>query len=105
MIGKMNNRKIKVFISGKVSGMPYLVAYGMFANTDRILSKMGYKVVNPCCLCKKDWSWLRCMMVCLWNLVWCDCIYQLDNWQESRGARIEYKWAKWLGKQVLTFKI
>lgn len=92
--------KIKAFISGKVSGMPYLVAYGKFADADRKLSKMGYEVVNPTNLCKKNWSWLRCMVVCLWHLAWCDCVWQLDNWQDSKGARIEYRWAKFLGKGI-----
>lgn len=96
----MKNNKVKAFISGKVSGMPYLVAYGKFANADRVLSKMGYEVVNPTKLCKATWSWYRCMAVCLWHLMWCDKVVQLDNWQESRGARIEYKWAKFLGKKI-----
>ena len=100
MIWKMKNNKVKAFISGKVTGMPYLVAYGKFANADRVLSQMGYEVVNSTKLCKKRWSWYRCMVVCLWHLMWCDKVFQLDNWQESRGARIEQKWAKFLGKKI-----
>lgn len=96
----MRTKKVKAFISGKVSGMPYYVAYGTFANAERNLSQMGYEVVNPTNLCKKNWSWLRCMVVCLWHLAWCDCVWQLDNWQYSKGARIEYRWAKFLGKSI-----
>lgn len=98
---KILNRKVKVFLSGKISGMPYLVAYGKFSNADRRLSQMGYQVVNPMKICKKNWSWLRCMVKCLWAILWCDTIHQLDNWRESRGARIEYKWAKFLRKRIL----
>ena len=94
-------RRTKVFISGKVSGIEYYVAYQTFANADRTLSAMGYTVVNPMKLCKKRWSWLRCMARCLWAIIFCDKIYQLDNWQESRGARIEQKWAKLLKKDFL----
>lgn len=101
---KTRRKQVKAFISGKVSGIPYYVAYGTFANAERKLSQMGYKVVNPTRLCKKKWSWLRCMVVCLWHLIWCDCVYQLQNWQDSRGAKIEYKWAKWLGKQIELLK-
>lgn len=96
----MKKDKIKVFISGKVSGMPYLVAYGKFSQADRVLSRMGYKVINPTKICKNKWSWLRCMVVCLWHLLWCDEVMQLDNWEESRGAKIEYKWARFLGKRI-----
>ena len=91
-------RRIKIFISGKVSGIEYYVAYQTFANADRMLSQQGYNVINPMKICKKRWSWLRCMAVCLWHLTWCHKIYQLDNWRDSCGARIEYKWAKLLKK-------
>lgn len=94
-------KRTKVFISGKVSGMDYLRAYQKFAEADRLLSQMGYSTVNPMKICKKHWSWLRCMIVCLWKLTWCDKIYQLDNWRSSKGARIEYRWAKLLKKEVI----
>ena len=98
---KRHNIHPKVFISGKISGIEYLVAYGKFCNADRKLSAMGYEVVNPMKICKKHWSWVRCMIKCLWAIYFCDKIYQLPNWQESRGARIEYKWAKLLKKRFV----
>lgn len=92
--------KTKIFISGKISGLNYYYAYHRFATAEKTLSKMGYKVVNPVCLCNKDWCWLRCMAVCLFHLLRCDAIYLLDNWQYSRGARIEYSIAKLLKKDI-----
>lgn len=97
----MKNSKEKVFISGKVSGIEYYVAYQTFANADRLLSQQGYNVINPMKICKKHWSWLRCMIKCLWAIMFCDKIYQLPGWQDSRGARIEYKWANFLRKRIL----
>lgn len=94
-------KRIKVFISGKVSGIEYYVAYQTFANADRQLSSMGYQVINPMKICRKNWSWVRCMIKCLWALYFCNKIYQLPNWEESRGARIEYRWAKFLRKRIL----
>ena len=107
--GAMDEREImkryhirtKVFISGKVSDLPYLVAYGKFSNAERMLQQMGYATVNPMKICKRDWSWVRCMIKCLWAIMWCDKIYQLPDWKESKGARIEYKWAKILNKRIL----
>ena len=101
MISIKKQHKVKVFISGKVSGLDYYVAYEQFSNIERKLWQMGYSAINPMCICRKNWSWLRCMIVCLWHLSWCDVMVQLNNWQESKGARIEYKWAKLLGKTIL----
>lgn len=101
-VGALDERKqTKVFISGKVSGIEYYVAYQTFANADRQLSSMGYEVINPMKICKKNWSWVRCMAKCLWAIYFCDKVYQLPNWQESRGARIEYRWAKLLNKRFV----
>ena len=101
-VGALDERKrMKVFISGKISGEEYYVAYGKFANAERVLASMGYEVVNPMKICKRDWSWVRCMIKCLWAIMWCDKIYQLPDWKESKGARIEYKWAKLLRKRIL----
>ncbi len=100
--GAQSERKrTKIFISGKVSGLEYYVAYQTFANADRQLSSVGYQVINPMKLCRKNWSWVRCMIKCLWHLTWCDKIYQLPNWKGSKGARIEYRWAKLLNKNFL----
>lgn len=100
--GAQSERKrTKVFISGQVSGLEYYVAYGNFSYADRRLSSMGYQVINPMKLCRENWSWLRCMAKCLWAIIFCHKIYQLDNWKESRGARIEYKWARFLKKEVI----
>ena len=101
-VGALDERKrTKVFISGQVSDLPYLVAYGNFSNAERMLVSMGYEVVNPMKICKKHWSWVRCMIKCLWAIYFCDKIYQLPDWKDSRGARIEYKWAKFLRKRIL----
>lgn len=93
--------RIKIFVSGKISGEDYYKAYRKFSDAEKYLESLGYRVVNPMVLCKKHWSWIRCMAVCLWHLVWCKGIYQLPDWRLSRGARIEYKIAKLLGKMVL----
>ncbi|MBR5476676.1 MAG: DUF4406 domain-containing protein [Bacteroidaceae bacterium] len=100
--GATDERKqIKVFISGKVSGLDRRTVLNNFITADRHLHALGYTSINPIHLCRYHWSWLRCMIVCLWHLTFCDRIYQLSNWRDSRGARIEYKWAKFLGKRFL----
>lgn len=101
-VGALDERKqTKVFISGKVSGIKYYVAYGKFSNAERMLQQMGYATVNPMKICKENWSWLRCMIKCLWAIFFCDKVYQLEDWKDSKGARIEYRWAKLLRKRIL----
>lgn len=101
-VGALDERKrTKVFISGKISGEEYYVAYGKFANAERTMQQMGYDTVNPMKICRKNWSWLRCMTKCLWAIIFCDKVHQLPDWKDSKGARIEYRWAKFLRKRIL----
>lgn len=93
----MNN---KIFISGQVSGIDYKTAKYNFLRAERYWQKKGYQVVNPTKLCNKNWSWIRCMIVCLWNLAKCRYVYFLPNYVYSRGATIELKAAKLLNKVI-----
>ena len=97
----IKSARIKVFISGKVSGEDYYAALRKFCDAEKHLEKIGYNVINPMMLCRREWSWLRCMIVCLWHLSKSHCIYQLPNWQQSRGARIENFIAKLFNKTFL----
>ena len=89
----------RVFISGKVNGLSYVVAQERFNEAARLFSE--YDVVNPTKLCNPRWSWWRCMAVCLWHLVRCDTVAMLSNWRGSRGAKIEHFLALLLFKKVL----
>ena len=89
----------RVFISGKVSGLPYTHAQEQFNRVASLFD--GYEVCNPVKLCKLYWSWPRCMTVCLWHLMKCDTVVFMDNWQDSRGARIENRAARFLGKKIV----
>ena len=41
------------------------------------------------------------MIVCVWRLMGCSYVYCLNDWQESRGARIENRVARMLGKKII----
>lgn len=94
----MNN---KIFISGRVSGITYKTAKYNFLRAERYWQRKGYQVVNPTKLCNKNWSWIRCMIVCLWNLAKCRYVYFLPNYTYSQGAKIEFKVAKLLNKIII----
>lgn len=93
----MNN---KIFISGRISGIRYDYAKKNFAKAEKVWSKRGYDVVNPIKLCNPNWSWLHCMIVCLWHLIQCRFVYFMPNYKFSRGAKIELKVAQFLNKLI-----
>jgi hypothetical protein len=45
--------------------------------------------------------WRECMDLCLHELLRCDAIYMLNNWRQSRGARVELAVAVELGLEIL----
>ena len=115
----MNN---KVFISGKITGDPsYTIKFESACITvsrpeffDRygepyLSEKYGYFGFVPVCptdfclldLPMKEWPWCVCMAVCLWHLLGCSYVYFLRDWKESRGARIEHRWAKRMHKKII----
>lgn len=94
-------KRKKIFISGKVSGLPYSYVKLNFNKTQELLEGQGFIVWNPIKNCHYTWSWWRCMIVCLWNLTWCNSVYFLHNWYKSRGSKIEHNWAKLLGKELI----
>ena len=90
----------KVFISGRVSGIKYENAKKAFAKREKKLIRVYNEVVNPIKLCKQDWSWLRCMVVCLWNLIRCDAVYFMRNYTKSKGCKVELFVARLFNKCI-----
>lgn len=80
---------MKVYISGKITGLDRQVAVGNFARAEKILKSKGYEVVNPTRLCTADMDWDEAMKICIAELKKCDAIYMLPDWRESKGAIIE----------------
>lgn len=91
----------KVFISGKVSDLAYLEACRQFYAASKLVLVRGLHPVVPVDLCRSWWGWYRCMAVCLWHLLRCKYILQLDNWTDSMGAKWEARFARVLGKHFL----
>ena len=113
----MNN---KVFISGRVTGdhdhMVKLISAANHVEDPLFFNRHGVKAaihgyclfqpVNPTTLTLvgtplRYCSWSVCMAVCLWHLTWCSYVYMLRDWEDSRGARIEHRWAKFLRKHII----
>ena len=97
----MKQNRNHIYIAGKVSGEPYWHAFLKFSAAEKKLKPYGC-TINPMRLCKRDWSWMRCMAVCLWVLVFrCNRIYLLHDWRDSKGARIERRVATIFKKRLI----
>ena len=84
----------KIYISGRVSSLPYDIAHRRFSKKEKELKDRGWKVINPMKYCCEVWPWWLCMIVCVMQLLRCNTIYMMRGWTQSRGARLEYKIAK-----------
>ncbi len=93
---------MKVYIAGKITGLPIGEARRRFDEAEELLSRIGCDAVNPM---KKDLpddaSWNEHMKQDFALLLDCDAIYLMDNWEDSRGARIERFTASETGMDVL----
>ena len=96
----MKNRN-KIYLAGKVSGLKWEDAYRNFYAAEMNNRNRGL-IINPLRICRSNWSWIRCMALCLYKLVFkCDRIYLIPNWTESRGAKIEVVVAIIFRKEII----
>ena len=86
---------MKVYISGPITGTnDYMVR---FAKAQNFLEEQGHEVINPALVnsnLPKSTTWGEYMDVSLVLLKMCDAIYMLPGWKMSRGATLEYEYAK-----------
>ena len=111
-------RREKVYISGRMSGVPREEYLQMFRNAEKLLRKEGFvRIVNPVRVWVCRWHWLwrilagitsentiytLVLLYDLWLLSRCDTIYMMPGWSESRGANIEYQFASFFEKNIIT---
>ena len=88
----------KIYLSGKISGDPDFKE--KFASKEKELTEQGHLVFNPA-LHPDMFTWEQFMELDLKALGNCDAIYLLEDWKDSRGAKIEYDEAVKLGKEII----
>lgn len=86
----MNIIKKKIYIAGKITGLPIHEVTMKFGAAQKKLENKGYEVVNPIAVVN-DWdtTWDNAMRKCIAALVECDSIALLPDWKSSPGARLE----------------
>lgn len=95
---------MKIYIAGKVTGLPVGEVFAKFGQAEFWLKEQGHEVVNPLRLCSQSWSWQQCMRVCIAALVGCDAVCLLKDWNESRGAMVEHYIASMMGMRIIVYK-
>lgn len=98
---------MKYFISGAISkytstpeGRKEVSDRFYGAEFDLITGQIATEVFNPIRLVDEfgqEEDWKVYMSACLKELVWCDAIFMLKGWEDSKGAKLEYKIAMELG--------
>ncbi|GAB6391227.1 MAG: DUF4406 domain-containing protein [Treponematales bacterium] len=78
---------MKVFVSGKITGDPGYRA--KFRAAQARLEQAGYRVSNPASLDMPEEEWKAAMRKALILMLACDGVALLDDWRDSRGARLE----------------
>jgi hypothetical protein len=93
---------MKIYISGKISGLPIQPVIEKFKWHAVFLELKGHESINPFDVSPLDESkdWHDYMIEDIAALFKCEAIYMLKDWGQSRGARIEYQIAKELGLQI-----
>jgi len=93
----------KIYLAGKITDLPFEVAVENFADAEQFVTAHGYVALNPMTLFPKQagWQWHDYMLADLRIvLTEAEAIFMLDNWQTSKGARIEHAIARELGIPV-----
>ena len=84
------DKKPRVYLSGKVSGLDPKVYKNNFNTAELYLTGLGYDVVNPVSYtAEPNWKWEDYMKRDIKLLVGCDYIYMLEGWEDSDGASLE----------------
>lgn len=94
---------MKTYISGKISGLSFNDVQKKFEEAEDLLNSWGMSPVNPLKngLCRSE-SWERHMIQDIRMLFECKAILMLDNWMDSKSARIERYIAEEQGMIILS---
>ena len=86
-----------VYVAGRISGVSdYKTNFEIAAMR---LRDSGYTVLNPAVL-PSELTWEQAMPICMEMLKVADAIYLQKGWQQSKGAVMEYEYAKEHGKII-----
>ncbi len=83
---------MKIYISGAITGLELAVAKNNFKAMELIIRQSGHEPINPMEVGLPEGgqhTWEEYMLADMPHVFEADAIYMLNNWQQSKGARIE----------------
>lgn len=89
------------YVAGKITGLPKEDVQNKFNQLSSRLTGMGYNVVNPASVLDDSRNWNDAVRSDIKQMLECDEVHLLPDWQESRGAQLERDIALRLGMQVV----
>lgn len=98
----VNFKTKRTYSSGKISGLNYFDTEVKFEQADDEIRSLGFKPVNPL----KSWlprrsPWCLHIAADLILMLTCSRIYLHTDWERSRGAKIEKRFADLLGYEKI----
>ncbi len=100
----MLNKDDVIYLSGKMSNLPDH-GFGLFEKATKDLRDKGFKVVSPHELDGGDVSqtWTYYLKRDLKAMLDCSAVVVLDNWTDSKGAKLEVSTAQQLELPIYTY--
>ena len=97
---------MRIYISGQITGLEIEKAKAYFKQSEEIIRNAGHIPVNPMEVLPfhPDLTWHDYMAEDIKALLYCDAIYMLENWRNSKGAKIEHEIAVGLGIKIMYSK-
>jgi hypothetical protein len=92
---------MRVFISGRVSGLPYDQVKQKFSAAETLLRASNYVPVNPLKYVNCKAKNIEAMKICIPLLLECDAILLLADSIYSEGAQIEAQLARYAGLSII----
>jgi hypothetical protein len=87
--------RLKLYVSGCITGDANYQE--KFLKAENTLREAGFEPVNPVACVPPGWNWSQAMRVVVGLMLECDGVALLDDWADSKGARIEVRLARDVG--------
>ena len=89
--------KEKVYIAGGISNDPNYKEH--FSEAEKYLKELGFQPINP--IMPLGFTYKEYIDMGLSKLKYCDSIFMLKGWQESKGALLEHLYAQTIDLKIM----